>query len=83
MARAAGALGAPVWALTNRLDGGLTDAGARVFPLPACPAGLMPIASVVPLQLFTYHLALARRKHPDLFQQDDPLQAAARAHYDL
>lgn len=81
--RAAAALGAPVWALTNRLDGGLTDAGARVFPLPACPAGLLPIASVVPLQLFTYHLALHRGKHPDLFQQDNPRQAAARVHYNL
>ena len=76
-------LGAPVWALTNRTDGALADAGARVFPLPDCPPSLMPIASVVPLQLFTYHLALARGKHPDLFQQDDPKQAAARAYYDL
>ena len=83
LARAAGALGAPVWALTNRAGGELAAAGARLFRLPSCPPALMPIASVVPLQLFTYHLALARGKHPDLFQQDDPLQAAARAYYDL
>ena len=83
LALAARELGTPVWALTNRVDDGLADAGAIAFPLPDCPPYLMPIASVVPLQLFTYHLALARGTHPDLFQQDDPLQAAARTHYDL
>ncbi len=83
LAEAARELGTPVWALTNRADGKLEDAGARMFPLPDCPSYLMPIASVVPLQLFTYHLALARGTHPDLFQQDDPLQATARTHYDL
>ena len=83
LANAARELGAPVWALTNRVDTALADAGAVTFPLPDCPAYLMPVASVVPLQLFTYHLALARGTHPDLFQQDDPLQAAARTHYDL
>ena len=83
LANAARELGTPVWALTNRRDDDLADAGAITFPLPDCPAYLMPIASVVPLQLFTYHLALARGTHPDLFQQDDPLQAAARTHYDL
>ncbi len=83
LAKAAAALGAPVWALSNRPEDGLAVAGARVFPLPATPAYLTPIASVVPLQLFTYHLALARGTHPDLFQQDIPGQAAARVHYDL
>ena len=83
LAEAARELGTPVWALTNRVDDDLTNAGAVIFPLPDCSGYLMPIASVVPLQLFTYHLALARGTHPDLFQQDDPLQAAARTHYDL
>lgn len=83
LARAAAALGAPVWALSNRDNGELADAGAHIFPLPDTPSTLTPIASVVPLQLFTYHLALARGTHPDLFQQDVPGQAAARVHYDL
>ena len=83
LARAAQALGTPVWALSSRSDGDLADAGARIFPLPDTPPYLAPIASVAPLQLFTYHLALARGTHPDLFQQDIPGQAAARAHYDL
>ena len=83
LANAAAALGAPVWALSNRPDDGLIDAGACIFPLPDTPSYLTPIASIVPLQLFTYHLALARGTHPDLFQQDIPGQAAARVHYDL
>ena len=83
LTNAAAALGAPVWALSNRPDDGLADARARVFPLPETPSYLAPIASVIPLQLFTYHLALARGAHPDLFQQDVPGQAAARVHYDL
>ena len=83
LARAAEALGTPVWALSNRPDSELADAGARIFPLPDTPSYLAPIASVVPLQLFTYHLSLARGAHPDLFQQDVPGQAAARVHYDL
>lgn len=83
LTNAAAALGTPVWALSNRPDHELAEAGARVFPLPDTPSTLTPIASVVPLQLFTYHLALARGTHPDLFQQDIPGQAAARVHYDL
>ena len=83
LTNAAAALGAPVWSLSNRPEDGLADAGARVFPLPNTPSYLAPIASVVPLQLFTYHLALAHGAHPDLFQQDVPGQAAARVHYDL
>ena len=83
LTNAAAALGAPVWALSNRPDGGLGEASARIFRLPITPWYLTPIASVVPLQLFTYHLALARGTHPDLFQQDIPGQAAARVHYDL
>ena len=83
LTNAAAALGAPVWAISNHPNDSLIDAGARIFPLPDTPSYLTPIASVVPLQLFTYHLALTRGTHPDLFQQDIPGQAAARVHYDL
>ena len=88
LALAAQELGTPVWALmsapsSDAIVADVAATGARIFPLPDCPADLMPIIAVTPLQLFTYHLALARGKHPDLFQQDDPRQAAARTHYDL
>ena len=85
LARAAAALGAPVWALMCDDDSGddVVKTGASMFYIPECLSEIMPIASVIPLQLFTYHLALARGTHPDLFQQDVPGQAAARVHYDL
>ena len=81
--RAAGALGAPVWALCHAQADELETAGAGVLRLPAAALRIEPILSVIPLQLFTYHLALARGTHPDLFQLDDPAHAAAYAHLSL
>ena len=89
LTRAAQALGAPVWAICPDQSSALSDAdalssaGADILQIPAAPPRLQPILSVIPLQLFTYHLALARKKNPDLFQLDDPSQAAAFQQYSL
>ena len=83
IARAANAAGAPVWALVQQGDEELSTLAADSFTLPALPEIWSPLAYVVPLQLFTYYLALARGKDPDRFQQDNPRQAAARAYYEL
>lgn len=83
LARAAQALGAPVWAICPGQSDALAEAGADVLQIPAGPPRLRPILSVIPLQLFTYHLALARGTQPDLFQLDDPAQAAAFGQYSL
>ncbi len=83
IARASAAAGAPVWALVQEGDEELSSLAAASFAMKPLPELWSPLASVVPLQLFTYHLALHRGKHPDLFQQDNPKQAAARAHYGL
>ena len=83
VARAAGEVEAPVWALTQEGDTVLSELATEAFSLPAIPELWSPLAYVVPLQLFTYHLALARGYHPDLFQQDNVKQAAARVHYQL
>ena len=83
LVRAARALGAPVWALCHAQSDELEAAGAEVLRLPAASLRIEPILSVIPLQLFTYHLALARGTHPDLFQLDDPAHAAAYAHLSL
>ncbi|MCH7653388.1 MAG: hypothetical protein IIB14_06895 [Chloroflexi bacterium] len=56
---------------------------AVTLELPEMPELWSPLVYVVALQLFTYHLALAKNAHPDLFQQNIPKQAAARRHYDL
>lgn len=81
--RAAIEVGAPVWALVQEEDSLLSDLATLEFRLPAVPEFWSPLVYVVPLQLFTYYLAVARGTHPDLFQQDNTRQAAARQHYDL
>ena len=83
IARASIEVGAPVWALVQEEDSLLSDLATESFTLPALSEFWSPLVYVVPLQLFTYYLALARGTHPDLFQQDNPKQAAARQHYDL
>ena len=83
IARASAAAGAPVWALVQEGDEELSSLASATLPMKPLPELWSPLACVVPLQLFTYHLALHRGKHPDLFQQDNPRQAAARAHYNL
>ena len=83
IARASDAAGAPVWALVQQGDEELSALASASFSIQPLPEIWSPLACVVPLQLFTYYLALHRGKHPDLFQQDNPKQAAARAYYDL
>ena len=83
IARASVAAGAPVWALVQEGDEELSSLASTSFAMKPLPELWSPLAWVVPLQLFTYHLALHRGKHPDLFQQDNPRQAAARVHYSL
>jgi glucosamine--fructose-6-phosphate aminotransferase (isomerizing) len=83
IAQAAAAVDAPVWALVQEGDSLLSGLATATFTLPTIPEIWSPLVYVVPLQLFTYYLALVRGTHPDLFQQDNPRQAAARRHYDL
>ena len=81
--RAAAALDGSTLVITNGRPERYADLGADVIALPEAPRLLAPIVGVVPLQLFAYHLALARGAHPDLFQQDVPEQAAAYARFNL
>jgi len=45
--------------------------------VPEVPEPFSALTCVVPLQLFTYHLALARGTNPDSFRVDDPRFARA------
>ncbi len=81
--RAANAVGSPVWGLLQDGDVLLSDLSTERFMLPALPEFWSPLVYVVPLQLFTYYLAVARGPHPDLFQQNNPRQATACQHYEL
>ena len=83
IARASRAVGAPVWALVQEGDDQLSAEAGNAFELPEMPELWSPLVYVAPLQLFTYHLALARNAHPDLFQQNNSRQAAARREYNL
>ena len=83
IARASAAAGAPVWALVQEGDEELASLASASFAMKPLPELWSPLSYVVPLQLFTYYLALSRGKHPDLFQQDNLRQAAARTHYGL
>ena len=51
--------------------------------LPAVSEALTPIVYLVPLQLFTYWLALESKRNPDVFRLDDPAHNAARQNYEL
>ena len=51
--------------------------------LPETVESLTPLVYLVPLQLFTYWLALELGRNPDLFRQDDPDHRVARAKYQL
>lgn len=83
IARACEAVGAPVWALLQEGDRELAEQATLSLGMPEMPELWSPLVYVVALQLFTYHLALAKNTHPDLFQQNNPNQAAARRQYDL
>ena len=51
--------------------------------MPATPEALTPMVYLVPLQLFTYWLAVELGHNPDVFRLDDPTHRAARDHYTL
>jgi glucosamine--fructose-6-phosphate aminotransferase (isomerizing) len=52
-------------------------AAAGVVTVPEVPEPFSALGCVAPLQLFAYHLALARGTNPDSFRGDDPRFARA------
>jgi glucosamine--fructose-6-phosphate aminotransferase (isomerizing) len=50
---------------------------AGVLRVPEVPEPFSALSCLVPLQLFSYHLALARGTNPDGFRADDPRFARA------
>ncbi len=60
------------------VDDGAGDApdGSRLS-VPSVPEPFAALTCLVPLQLFTYHLALARGTNPDSFRAEDPRFAKA------
>ncbi|HEV7128834.1 MAG TPA: SIS domain-containing protein [Ktedonobacterales bacterium] len=77
LAAAIQALGAPAIVIS---DGTATDLQRNAVELYAVPEVAEPFTALtclIPLQLFSYHLALARGTNPDGFRLDDPRFARA------
>lgn len=81
LSRAAQQLGVtPVVLTCGDCAGRFEDAHCLV--LPDVPEVLSPIAALVPLQLFSYFLAVGKGLNPDLIHRDDERYRAARAAYE-
>lgn len=79
VARVAKGVGAPLVALVEEDDREIGGLAAETIAIPAVRELLSPILTVVPLQLFTYHLALTRGTNPDTMRLDEPAHGRARA----
>jgi glucosamine--fructose-6-phosphate aminotransferase (isomerizing) len=83
VAQAAQAIGATTIALVQEGDDALSRTAAHVIHLPVVLEALTPLLYVIPLQLFSYYLALAKGTNPDTFHLDDPRHQQADMHYTL
>ncbi|HLJ61165.1 MAG TPA: SIS domain-containing protein [bacterium] len=81
LAAAVGAIGAGLFVVG---DGSVEPPpGAGVCTVPRVPEPLAALTCVVPLQLFAYHLAMARGTNPDGFRLQDARFAQAYARVTL
>jgi len=78
-ARVAKEVGAPVVALVREDDREISALAAETIALPDVDELLSPILTIVPLQLFIYHVAVRRGVNPDLTRSDQPEYGRARA----
>jgi glucosamine--fructose-6-phosphate aminotransferase (isomerizing) len=79
VARVAREIGAPVIALVEEGDREIGPLAAESIAIPPVDELLSPILTVVPLQLFAYHVAVQRGANPDTLRTDQPLHARAGA----
>ncbi|HJQ29045.1 MAG TPA: SIS domain-containing protein [Rubrobacter sp.] len=75
VAELAGEVGAPCLIFGD--DAYTYPAAAGVLSVPEVPEPFSVLSCIVPLQLFAYHLALARGTNPDNFRGDDARFARA------
>jgi glucosamine--fructose-6-phosphate aminotransferase (isomerizing) len=79
LARAAREIGTLVVGIVEEGDRELSSLCAQTITLPSVPELLTPLLAVVPLQLFTYHLALQCGCNPDTMRGHEPPHGRARA----
>lgn len=80
LARAILAIGAAPVVLLTEEDANQFEDTHRML-LPSIPEVLSPLPYVVPLQLFSYFLAIGKGHNPDLIRRDDEHYRAASAAY--
>lgn len=76
-------IGATTIALVEEEDRELAKLATHTINLPRVMEALTPLVYVIPLQLFSYYLALAKGANPDLFHFDDPRHQQTKRHYNL
>jgi glucosamine--fructose-6-phosphate aminotransferase (isomerizing) len=64
-------------------DRELAGLAAETIALPEVDELLSPILTIVPLQLFAYHLAVRRGVNPDIMRATEPPYAQANEHVKL
>lgn len=72
-------IGAAYLVVSDQAQHPLRAGAAGWCAVPAVPEPFTALTCLVPLQLFSYHLALVRGTNPDGFRLDDPRFARARA----
>jgi glucosamine--fructose-6-phosphate aminotransferase (isomerizing) len=77
VARITREIGAPLVALAREDDKEMASLASESIAIPEINELLSPILTVVPLQLFAYHLALLRGANPDTVRRDVPLYQQA------
>ena len=77
------AVGGHAVALVEEDDTEVSPLVDTTIQLPETVEPLTPLVYLVPLQLFTYWLAVGRGRNPDLFRQDEADHRVARAKYQL
>jgi len=78
LAGQARAIGAAVLVVSDSTSLVSLDDGVQMSAVPAAPEPFTALTCLIPLQLFSYHLALARGTNPDGFRLEDPRFAQAR-----
>jgi glucosamine--fructose-6-phosphate aminotransferase (isomerizing) len=80
LARAVGTIGPTPVVLCGDDNAGSFDGCHRLL-LPEVPEVLSPLPYIVPLQLFSYFLAVGKGYNPDLLHREDERYRAARGQY--
>ncbi|HWP49261.1 MAG TPA: SIS domain-containing protein [Candidatus Limnocylindrales bacterium] len=81
--KVANTIGATTVALVEEEDQNLAKIATHTINLPKMMEALTPLVYIIPLQLFSYYLALTKGANPDIFHFDDPRHQQTKRHYNL